>query len=213
MASLKAKVVRLLRSPWQNRVNGLVYLFAKLKTRLYYSWQFASLGDGSVIYKPLFIGNPQCVHIGKNTVIRPGARIEAVIVNEDRPPSLVIGDNVNIEQNVHLVCSSRLVIENNVSVTGNCAIVDTRHPYRDVDDPRKIGDRIDASAAPVIVGEGSFLGFGCVILPGAQIGRKCVIGANSVVNRVIPDRCVVSGNPGEIVMFYDPEGEVWTKMR
>jgi acetyltransferase-like isoleucine patch superfamily enzyme len=171
---------------------------------------FGGVGRGSVIHKPLFIANPQFVRIGEKTSIRPGARIEAVIVNPSQPPSLVIGDNVNIEQNVHLVCSSRLVIENNVSITGNCAIVDTRHPYRDLNDPRKIGDRIDPNPAPVIVGEGSFLGFGCVVLPGVRIGRKCVIGANSVVRADVPDYCVVSGNPAEIVTRYDSERLAWT---
>ncbi len=209
VSPLNAKLTRFLSSPWQDKVNGLSSVFAKLKTGIYYRRIFGAVGRGSVIYKPLLIVNPQFVYIGERTCIRPGARIEAVVVDPGQPPSLLIGDNVNIEQNVHLVCSSRLEIENNVSVTGNCAIVDTKHPYRDVHDPRKIGDRIDPNRTPVTVGEGSFLGFGCVVLPGVRIGRNCVIGANSVVRKDIPDWCVVSGNPAEIVSRYDATKREW----
>lgn len=200
---MTSRPFRLIRSPWQEKLNSAGLMFARLKTALYYRLIFGALGRGSVIYKPSILVNPQFVYIGERTVIRPGGRIETVVLDPRRPPALVIGDNVNIEQNVHLVCSSSLIIENDVSITGNCAIVDTNHPFDDFDDPRKIGDRIDPTATPVVIGGGSFLGFGCVILPGVRIGKQCVIGANSVVTRDIPDRSVVAGNPAKILRTYD----------
>ena len=172
---------------------------------------FGAIGPGSRIDKPLFLSNPQFVFTGHNTTVRRGARIETIILDASRPPSLRIGDNVNIEQNVHLVCSSSIVIGNNVTITGHCAIVDTVHPFEDVDDPRKIGGRIDPNPRPVSIGDNSFVGFGSVILPGVNIGKNCVIGANSVVNRDVPDYCVAAGNPAVVLKRYNPEQKTWTR--
>lgn len=206
------KVTRSLFLPWHDRLNSLNRSLVFLKTALYYRQVFGSVGRGCKIYKPLLFVNPRFVHLGDCTMIGPGARIEAILLDENRPPELFIGRNVNIEQNVHIICSSRIVIGDNVSITGHCAIVDTIHPFGDVDDPRKIGDRIDPNPTPVEIGEGTFIGFGSVILPNVKIGRNCVIGANSTVLRDVPDFCVASGNPASIVRRYDFEKKAWNKI-
>jgi acetyltransferase-like isoleucine patch superfamily enzyme len=50
------------------------------------------------------------------------------------------------------------------------------------------------------VGSNTFFGMNCTILPGADIGSNCIIGAGSVVRGVIPDDSVVMGNPARVVM-------------
>ncbi len=52
---------------------------------------------------------------------------------------------------------------------------------------------------PVSIGNGSWLGHGTVVLPGAHIGDHVVIGANSVVTGDIPDNCVAAGVPARIL--------------
>jgi acetyltransferase-like isoleucine patch superfamily enzyme len=49
------------------------------------------------------------------------------------------------------------------------------------------------------VGEGSFLGIGCRILPGLSVGRWCVVGAGAVVIRDIEDNTTVAGVPARIL--------------
>lgn len=51
----------------------------------------------------------------------------------------------------------------------------------------------------IVVGDDSFIGEDCLILPGTTIGRGCVVAAGSVVRGTIPDNVVVSGNPGRVV--------------
>jgi acetyltransferase-like isoleucine patch superfamily enzyme len=60
----------------------------------------------------------------------------------------------------------------------------------------------------VIIGDGSWIGAGSVILPGSEIGKHVAIGANSVVNSVIPDYSVAVGTPARVVKRYS-EGSGW----
>ena len=52
---------------------------------------------------------------------------------------------------------------------------------------------------PVRIGNGSWLGYGSAILPGADIGEHVVLGANSVVITDVPADATVVGNPGHVV--------------
>jgi len=50
------------------------------------------------------------------------------------------------------------------------------------------------------IGNNTFIGVGCIIMPNTTIGNNCVIGAGSVVRGVIPDNSVVIGNPAKVIM-------------
>jgi serine acetyltransferase len=203
------KLLHFIRLPWHDRLNVLQGAIVQLKTALYYSFVFGKVGYRCRIYKPLLLSNPRFVFIGNHTLIRPGARIETIVIDEARPPALVIGNNVNIEQNVHLICGTGIVIEDNVSIAPNCAILDTKHPFRDITNETKLGDRLEAGVNPVRVGANTLIGFGSIILPNVHIGRNCVIGANSTVRHDVPDYCIAAGNPASIIMRYDFACKRW----
>lgn len=52
---------------------------------------------------------------------------------------------------------------------------------------------------PITVGDDTFIGQNCLILPGTRIGSNCVIGAGAVVRGTIPDGSVAVGNPAAVV--------------
>lgn len=52
----------------------------------------------------------------------------------------------------------------------------------------------------ILVGERTFIGCNSTILPGITIGKRCVIGAGSVVTKDVPDGCVVAGVPAKVIM-------------
>lgn len=54
-------------------------------------------------------------------------------------------------------------------------------------------------AAPIMVGDNTFIGMEAVILKGVTIGRDCIVGAFSVVTRDVPDGHIVAGNPAKII--------------
>jgi acetyltransferase-like isoleucine patch superfamily enzyme len=179
-------------------INLASSLWPRLKSLVYYPLVFGSFGRGSILYRPTFLGNPRYIHIGKRVTILPGARLEVVLVDRSRQPRLVIGDNVNLEQGVHIVCHHRVVIEANVSVTGFCSIVDTTHPIDGLAPDAKMGNLVVDDESAVEIGRGTFIGMGARILPNVRIGQGAVIGANSVVTRDVPEFCVASGVPAVV---------------
>jgi len=196
-----------------NLANQLSHLFYRLKGALIYKPIFGQFGSRSVVRRPLLIHNPQFIHIGDRVFIRDGVRLEALQDKPGRVPMLKIGNDTNIEQNVHIVCHSRVEIGREVSITGHCCIVDVTHPYDDVLDPGKLGARIKDEDSFVTIGDASFLGFGAVVLPNVRIGKRCVIGALSVVTTDVPDYSIVAGAPARIIKQYDPETGEWVKVK
>lgn len=212
---LESTLLRLktfLQEPLINKLNRLNHRYYRLVTQLLYRSSFKWIGSGSVIYRPLFINNPQFISIGNHVTIRGGARLEVVRNHKNITPSLVIGDNTNIEQNVHIVCHRRIQIGANVSITGNCSIVDVTHPYENVDDVLKIGARILDEESFVEIGDGSFIGFGSAILPNVRIGNYVIIGTHSVVMTDIPDYSVAVGTPARVIKRYDPVTKQWLRV-
>ena len=45
------------------------------------------------------------------------------------------------------------------------------------------------------IGEDSFIGAGCIILPGSKIGKFCIVGAGAVVKGNFEDYSVIVGSP------------------
>jgi len=50
------------------------------------------------------------------------------------------------------------------------------------------------------VGDNTYFGTNCTVLPNSTIGSNCIIGSGTVVRGNIPDGSVVLGNPGRVVM-------------
>lgn len=175
--------------------------YHRLKSRLYYGHLFLAFGRHSTIRNPLLIAHPECIKIDDRVHIRDGARLE-VVKDGVNAPLMTIGSDTNIEQNVHIVCHCRVAIGAGVSITANCVIVDTIHPYNSPGNRLKIGARISTDPSFVEIGDNCFIGVGAAILPNVRIGPNAVVGANAVVTRDVPPNTVVAGNPAEVVKTY-----------
>jgi tetrahydrodipicolinate N-succinyltransferase len=57
--------------------------------------------------------------------------------------------------------------------------------------------------APIEIGNDVFIGVNSIILPGVRIGNRVIVGAGSVVNRSIPNNCVVAGVPAKFIRTFD----------
>jgi len=81
----------------------------------------------------------------------------------------------------------------------NVYITDQNHGYEDISRPISVQTMPEKS---VRIGNGSWLGYGTVVLPGSDIGEHVVIGANSVVTGTIPSFSVAVGSPAKVVRRY-----------
>jgi len=206
---LLQKIKETLDRPFYDKLNHATLWWYRLKGMLFYRWCFASFGKLSAIYPPMLIGGPRFIHIGDRVTIRPGVRMEAVLVDPNNPPEIHIGNDVNIEQDVHIVAIGKIRIHDNVSITARSSLLCGTHPFFDVHSKVKIGDRVGGVDSFLEIGEGSFLGIGSIVQLNVKIGRHVVVGSNSVVKRNVEDYCVVDGNPATVVLRYQPDSDRW----
>jgi acetyltransferase-like isoleucine patch superfamily enzyme len=125
-------------------------------------------------------------------------------------PAIVIDDNCSIGYDSVISGKNRVHIERDVLIGQQVVIQDHNHAYEDVEAP--IIEQGITKGGTIRIGEGSWIGRGAAILcsRGAlTIGRHCVVSANSVVTRSIPDYSVVFGMPAKIIRQYDPEAGAW----
>lgn len=57
--------------------------------------------------------------------------------------------------------------------------------------------------APIEIGNDVFVGIGSILLPGVNVGDRCVIAAGAVVTKSVPSGTVVAGNPARIVGSFE----------
>jgi acetyltransferase-like isoleucine patch superfamily enzyme len=210
--TMRDNLKRFWRAPLLNKLHSISTFYYKMKGVVLYRFLFKEFGKGSYIRRPLLILNAAYIRIGDRVSIRDGVRLEVVRSSDRRIPCLSIENDTNIEQNVHIVCHSRIRIGSSVSITGHCAIVDVNHSFRDVHDPTKIGARIEDEDSFVEIGDGSFIGHGSVILPNVKVGTHVVIGANSVVTADIPDYSIAAGAPAVVLKRYDWAKQDWVSV-
>lgn len=161
---------------------------------------FGAFGHGSVIRFPAnTLMNVRYIHIGADTLIGPDVALSAGMVPgqtcvTDRVVS--IGDRCLIGRGTGIVGHLSIEIGDDVWTGHYVYITDQNHGFEDPDVPIS---RQHQPERPVRIGDGSWIGHGSVILPGADIGRNVVIGANSVVSGVIPDHSVAVGAPAKVI--------------
>ena len=51
------------------------------------------------------------------------------------------------------------------------------------------------------VGNNTYIGERCMIMPGVTIGENCIVGGCSVVTKSVPDGCMVAGNPAKFIGY------------
>ena len=171
--------------------------------------RFGAFGRGSIIcFPPNTLFNEQFIRIGEGTMIGPGVTLSAGMVPGQVPvtdPVVRIGDRCLIGKGSGIVGHLAIDIGNDVWTGHHVYITDQNHGYERLDLPIS---QQSMPERPVLIGEGSWLGHGTVVLPGANIGRHVVIGANSVVTGTIPDYSVAVGSPARVIRRY-VEGQGW----
>jgi UDP-3-O-[3-hydroxymyristoyl] glucosamine N-acyltransferase len=167
---------------------------------------FGRFGSGSIICFPqTTIFNEQYIHIGNSTMIGSHIALSAGMMPGQAcltDPVVRIGDRCLIGRGSGIVGHFSIDIGNDVWTGHYVYITDQNHGYENVSIP--ISQQTQMERA-VSIGDGSWLGAGTVVLPGARIGKHVAVGANSVVTGFLPDYCVAVGAPARVIKQYSDE--------
>jgi len=128
---------------------------------------------------------------------------------------LIIGKNCKIGDNVHLVASTNVIIGDDCLMASKIFISDTNHGdyshKEQMTSPLIAPDDRPLYTAEVRIGDRVWIGENVVILPGVSIGNGVIIGANSVVNRDVPENSIVAGSPARVIKTWNDEKKEWIK--
>ena len=187
--------------------NYFFYLYKKIYTRLIRR-NFIQLQ--AYIDPRVEIINPQHMDIRKAN-IKPYTFIYAIkgdlLESNKFKPLIIINNGCIISRFCQITCSNNLVFEENVFLSEGVLITDSIHDYSDVH--IAIKDQELISQGPIIIGEGSWIGNGSKIIGKVKIGKNCVIGSNTFLNKNVPDYSVVVGSPARIVKQFNKINGNW----
>lgn len=110
--------------------------------------------------------------------------------------NLYLEDDILIGPNCFINCQGEVYIKRGTIFGPNLTIYSINHKYKNTtalpfDDNDILGK--------VVINENCWIGCNVIILPGVEIGERCVIGAGAVVTKSIPPFSVVGGNPAKVI--------------
>lgn len=151
------------------------------------------------------------MRFGKGVVIQKDCWLNIAFPNPVEGPMIVIDEGTNVGRRCTISAANRIFIGKFVLIAPNVFIADTHHEYQKLGIPI-MHQGITTHEDHVMIGDETWIGINAVIMGNVNIGSHCVIGANAVVNRDIPDCCVAVGNPAKVVKILDVKSGQWVKV-
>ena len=164
-------------------------------TERIYMGDDVSIGPGSLL-------GPQ-VHYPSGAMRHPDGKYAVQTFD----PKIVIGNRVTSTGMLTIAAMQEVTIEDDVMLALNVLISDGMHGFENANEPYKYQKMW--KIAPVLVKRGCWIGQNVVIMPGVTVGELSIIGANSVVTKSIPDRCIAIGAPARVVKTWDEHTQAW----
>lgn len=169
-----------------------------------------------IVRFPIDIRGKKFMDFGRKLTTGYYCRLEAYPIGNNNSKVLKFGDNVQINDFVHIAAAKNVEIGNNVLIASKIFISDICHgEYADIEnmsDPNEHPNDRKLSAKPVIIHDDVWIGEMVSILPGVEIGKGSIIGANSVVTKSIPANSIAVGIPAKVIKQYNFETKRWEKV-
>jgi acetyltransferase-like isoleucine patch superfamily enzyme len=167
------------------------------------------LSPTAIVQNLLRVDGKENISIENNVVIQRMTWIAAVPLTGKDSCHLIIGEGTVIGHLNHIFATSEIIIGKHVLTADKVFISDNQHEFRDIKMP--ILSQGITQLNKVKIGDGTWIGENVCII-GASIGKNCVIGANSVVTKNIPDYSVAVGIPAKVIKKFNLKTEQWEKV-
>jgi acetyltransferase-like isoleucine patch superfamily enzyme len=163
---------------------------------------------------PFDIRGQKFITIGTGFTTGFGCRLEAYPI--DGKKVLFFGENVQMNDYVHITAMGKVEIGNNVLMSSKIYISDCSHGSYAGDAHDSNPDTVPANrplfSKPVIIKDNVWLGEFVSVLPGVTIGKGTIVGANSVVSKSLPDYVIAVGAPAKAIKKYNFKIQKWEKI-
>ena len=110
---------------------------------------------------------------------------------------IAIGGGSLLNLDVMVAAVESVTIGDHCMLANGCVVTDGDHRFDDPETP--VPWQGFTSKGSVVIGDNVWLGAHVVVTSGVTIGRRAVIGANSVVTSDIPEFCVAAGAPARVL--------------
>ncbi len=200
-----------------NNISDIFRMYGVLGTiRLFLDWLQTKIlfRRVRIIRRPYYIRGKKNIDFGNNLTVGVGLRIDVFL--KDDTTGLIIGDNVQLNDYVHIGVSEKVTIGNNVLVASKVMIIDHNHgSYNSIksSNPESKPAERELVSKPVIIEDNVWIGELTSILPGVTIGKGSVIGASSVVINNIPPYSIAVGNPAKVIKKYNFKTNTWENVQ
>jgi acetyltransferase-like isoleucine patch superfamily enzyme len=174
------------------------------------------IGNGVNIINSIYnfqkIKRNKSIFLGRNVKIHPSAKIEIieggkVYIGENSEilagviiitygGNVEIGNNCIINPYVIIYGLGGAKIGDDVLIAGHTMIVPDNHCFKDLDIPIRLQG---SKRKGIIINNNVWIGHGCTILDGVEIGSGSIIAAGSVVNRDILSNIIAGGVPAKVI--------------
>ena len=195
-------------------IEKMLHLCSRIQTRLFtllLSTQFKAAASGARISPPFRCYGLNQIVLGQGVQIERDCWLQTIPdENQDNEAKLVIHAYSGIGMGASISAVRKVVIGEHVLLARNVYISDHAHAFENIAEP--IMHQGINNIAPVSIGRWTWLGQNVVILPGANVGEHCVVGANSVVNSSIPDFSVAVGSPARVVKRLNRKNCLWERV-
>ena len=194
--------------------NGLIGVFRLLyfviESRMFIS------KNVRIIRSPYYIRGKKNIYWGNNFTSGVNLRIDAD-PRRDIANNIVLtfGDNIEVNDYVHIGAVESVVIGNNVLIASKVFISDHNHGSYSGElhsSPELKPSERHIVSSPIIIEDNVWIGEFVSILPGVTIGKGSIIGANSVVSKSIPPNCIAVGIPAKIIKEFNFTTNKWEKI-
>lgn len=121
----------------------------------------------------------------------------------NKPHNISIGNGTYIGRNVTLNAVDRIAFGEDCAIAAGSRFITWNHVIND----RTVELRTTGKeTAPIEVGDGAWVGYDAVLLPGVSLGVGSVVAAGAVVTEDVPDWTVVAGVPAEPIAHRTDDG-------